>query len=49
LRKKLPRAWKRPVTDAEIASLMAIFNDGLADGAQRALALLMEAALRDRP
>lgn len=45
LRKKLPRAWKRPVADAEIASLMAIFNGGLVDGGPRALSLLMEAAL----
>jgi hypothetical protein len=45
LREKLPRAWKRPVTDAEIAALMAIFDGGLADGGQRALDLVMEAAL----
>ncbi len=45
LRQKLPRAWKRPVTDAEITGLMAVFNGGLPDGEQRALSLLMEAAL----
>jgi hypothetical protein len=45
LREKLPRLWKRPVTDAEIAGLITIFNGGLPDGAQRALNLMMEAAL----
>src|SRR5688572_24234509 len=45
LRQKLPRAWKRPVTDAEIAGLMVVFNGGLPDGEQRAVSLLMEAAL----
>lgn len=45
LREKLPRAWKRPVTDAEIAGLMAIFNGGVPDGGPRALSLVMQAAL----
>ncbi len=45
LRTKLPRAWKRPVTDAEISGLMKVFNGGLPDGAPRALTLVMEAAL----
>ena len=45
LRQKLPRAWKRPVTDAEVAGLMTVFNGGLPDGQPRALSLLMEAAL----
>ncbi len=45
LRTKLPRAWKRPVTDAEITGLMAVFNGGLPDGGQRALNLVMKAAL----
>jgi len=45
LRQKIPRAWKRSVTDQEIAGLMAIFNGGLADGTVRAVTLLMEAAL----
>ena len=45
LRDKLPRAWKRPVTDAEISGLMKVFNGGLPDGAPRALNLVMEAAL----
>jgi hypothetical protein len=43
LRQKLPRAWKRPVTDAEMSGLMAIFNSGLANG--RAMSLVMRAAL----
>ena len=33
LRTKLPLAWRRPVTDAEIASLMALFNQGYQSGA----------------
>ncbi len=45
LRAKLPRAWRRPVTDVEISGLMGIYNSGLVDGAPRALNLLMEAAL----
>jgi Protein of unknown function (DUF1592)/Protein of unknown function (DUF1588)/Protein of unknown function (DUF1595)/Protein of unknown function (DUF1585) len=45
LRLKLPRVFKRPVTDAEIAGLMTIFNASLADGAQIALNAVMEAAL----
>jgi hypothetical protein len=43
LRQKLPRVWKRPVTDAEIGGLMAIFNSGLGNG--RAMSLVMRAAL----
>jgi hypothetical protein len=45
LRSKLPLAWRRPVTDAEITGLMSVFNGGLPDGAARAVALTMEAAL----
>ena len=45
LRQKLPRAFKRPVTDAEIAGLMGIFNGALQDGAQVAFNAVMEAAL----
>ncbi len=45
LRTKLPRLWKRPVTDAEITGLMAIFNGGLPDGAPRAMDMVMQAAL----
>jgi Protein of unknown function (DUF1592)/Protein of unknown function (DUF1588)/Protein of unknown function (DUF1595)/Protein of unknown function (DUF1585)/Protein of unknown function (DUF1587) len=45
LKSKLPRVWKRPVADAEIAALMKVFNGGIADGATRAFNLVMEAAL----
>jgi len=45
LRKSLPLAWRRPVTDTEIAGLMAIFNSGATDGATRQVQLTMEAAL----
>lgn len=48
LRQKLPLAWKRAVTEAEITGLMGIFNGGLVDGAGRALELVMEAALGAR-
>lgn len=43
LRQTLPRAWKRPVTDTEIAGLMSIFNAGLNNG--RSMSLVMRAAL----
>ncbi len=45
LRSKLPLAWRRPVTDAEITGLMAVFDGGLADGTARAVQLMMQAAL----
>jgi hypothetical protein len=45
LRQKLPRAWKRPVTDAEVGALMSVFNGASSDGPERALMLLMQAAL----
>jgi hypothetical protein len=45
LRAKLPLAWRRPVTDAEIAGLIAIFNSGAMDGATRQVQLTFEAAL----
>jgi hypothetical protein len=45
LRSKLPAAWRRPATDAEISGLMTIFNGGLVDGAPRAVELAMQAAL----
>src|SRR5262249_39616996 len=45
LRAKLPLAWRRPVTDAEVTGLMGVFNAGLPDGAARAVQLVMEAAL----
>ena len=43
LRNTLPRAWRRPVNDGEIAGLMAIFN--MASGQARQIQLTMEAAL----
>ncbi len=45
LRKTLPLAWRRPVTDAEIAGLIAIFNSGAMDGQPRQVQLTVEAAL----
>jgi Protein of unknown function (DUF1592)/Protein of unknown function (DUF1588)/Protein of unknown function (DUF1595) len=46
LRSKLPLAWRRPVTDAEIRGLIdTIFTPALVDGAPRAVQLTMEAAL----
>jgi len=45
LRNTLPRAWRRPVTDAEIAGLMAIFNMPNVQSMARQIQLTMEAAL----
>src|SRR5260370_2798884 len=45
LRNTLPRAWRRPVTDAEIAGLMAIFNMPDVQSPTRQIQLTMEAAL----
>ena len=45
LRNTLPRAWRRPVTDAEIAGLMGIFNMASVSGQARQIQLTMEAAL----
>jgi hypothetical protein len=45
LRSTLPRAWRRPLTDDEIAGLMAIFNLGSAGGPAHQIQLTMEAAL----
>jgi hypothetical protein len=45
LRAKLPLAWRRPVTDTEIAGLINIFNLGAPDGVVRQTQLIMEAAL----
>jgi hypothetical protein len=41
----LPLAWRRPVTDVEIAGLMAIFNSGAPDGQARQIQITIEAAL----
>jgi hypothetical protein len=45
LRKTLPLAWRRPLTDAEVAGLMAIFNGASVDGQARQVQLAVEAAL----
>ena len=45
LRSNLPLAWRRPVTDAEIADLISIFNSGSMDGQARQVQLTLEAAL----
>jgi hypothetical protein len=45
LRDKLPLAWRRPVTETEIAGLIAIFNSGAMDGKPRQIQLALEAAL----
>jgi hypothetical protein len=45
LRAKLPLAWRRPVTDAEIAGLIAIFDSAAMDGQTRQVQLTMEGAL----
>jgi hypothetical protein len=45
LRKTLPLAWRRPVTDAELAGVMSIFNSAAGDGQARQVQLALEAAL----
>jgi Protein of unknown function (DUF1592)/Protein of unknown function (DUF1588)/Protein of unknown function (DUF1595) len=45
LRSTLPRAWRRPVSDTEIAGLISIFNGGAPDGPSRQIQLTMDAAL----
>lgn len=45
LKAKLPLAWRRPVTDDEVAKLMAVFTLGLDDSPSRAVQMTMEAAL----
>jgi hypothetical protein len=45
LEQKLPLAWKRPVTPAEMTKLIDIYKVGEPDGVQRGLNLVMEAAL----
>ena len=45
LRSKLPLAWRRPVTEAELSGLLAIFNSGAPDGQTRQVQLTVEAAL----
>jgi Protein of unknown function (DUF1592)/Protein of unknown function (DUF1588)/Protein of unknown function (DUF1595)/Protein of unknown function (DUF1585)/Protein of unknown function (DUF1587) len=45
LRATLPLAWRRPVTDAEVAGLVSIFNSAAMDGQARQVQLTLEAAL----
>jgi hypothetical protein len=45
LQNTLPSAWRRPVTDAEMAGLIAIFTSAAMDGQARQIQLTMEAAL----
>ncbi len=45
LRQALPLAWRRPVTDAEMAALSSIFDSASSDGATRQVQLTLEAAL----
>ena len=43
---KIARAWRRPVSPAEVAALVKIFTDAQPDGAGRGFHLVMEAALQ---
>jgi hypothetical protein len=43
---KIARAWRRPVTPAEMAALTKLYTDALPDGAARAFHLVIEAALQ---
>jgi len=45
VRKSLPLAWRRPLTDAEVSGLLAIFNSAATDGPARQVQLTLEAAL----
>jgi hypothetical protein len=45
LRQSLALAWRRPLTDAEVSELVAIFDSAAADGPARQLQLVVEAAL----
>jgi hypothetical protein len=45
LRSTLPRAWRRPLSDAEYAGLMNIFNMASTDGPAMQVQVTMEAAL----
>ena len=45
LRTTRPVAWRRPVTDAEVAGLISIFTSGAMDGQARQVQLTLEAAL----
>jgi hypothetical protein len=43
---KIARAWRRPVTAAETAALLALYTEAQPDGVGRGLHLVMEAALQ---
>lgn len=45
LRQSLALAWRRPLDDAEVAGLVAIFDAAAGDGPARQLQLVIEAAL----
>jgi hypothetical protein len=45
VRSKVPLAWRRPVTDQEVADLMNLFNAGLMISAARAVRVVMDAML----
>ena len=45
LRTKVPLAWRRPVTDDEIAGIMGLFNAGTQISAQRAVEVVVKAVL----
>jgi hypothetical protein len=45
LRKNVALAWRRPLTDAEVTSLLSIFDSGAPDGPARQLQLIIDAVL----
>jgi hypothetical protein len=45
MRDKLPIAWRRPVTDAEVAGIVSLYMLGLETGPERAMEVAMQAAL----
>jgi hypothetical protein len=45
LKSKLPQAWRRPVTDADITPLMTIFNLGNQESITRAVEMTMQAVV----
>jgi hypothetical protein len=46
IRQRVGRAFRRPVTDAEVTSLMALYRMGASDDAATGIALIIEAALQ---
>jgi hypothetical protein len=43
---RIARAWRRPLTDAEVAGLLQLYTDAQPDGAARGFHLVMQAALQ---